>query len=539
MLSPSGDVLGVFAIFGREPRDTFTVTQRRDLTDYSVASFNDLTTVHELSQTSTRRTYHTISKASSLEVDVQLQAPPDFDDPEIERELVRARFPYSTDPEFNWQQHTTSPLDLRVDTKNIGTSSWSEYTPPYSDQENSPVPHNTGFWKNHKNLVIRVGQSDFNDNEDDRSSGPSMFRQFTPRPFSGSDLTSVDDNPHLNTPEEWEFRNAMLSCSKTRDIIEHIASLDSSAFQFRAPGTSVSDPAKRAPSPEVWSEGNSCHMTNTQKEFLAMHRAANRNHGSGSTQTQDSCLSPLFTISTASTVATHTSFSSQMSDLHFAQTEIRAKLDFAAKSAAHALKFDRVYAVELTHTKSFPTKDELTNDGMSMRILGSYNCPEDTKLDIGIHKHVIRCKGGAIKWQDADALPGAPTKGFLMRLTSNSPQGHPRRYHTEGIVYGAFRTAPLEAGESAEITDEEQIRLIETAKPMKKILLKKLVMREDTIRDGQPSVHDNTNTRPVGFPANEAHAVDIDGLSSEGISSLDSAWKAVEEELKLTWDREQ
>jgi len=537
MLSPSGDVLGVFAIFGREPRDTFTVTQRRDLTDYSVASFNDLTPVHDLSQTPTRHTYHRTSKVPSLEVDVQLQAIPDFDNPEIERELVRARFPYSTDLEFNWQQQTTSPLDLRVDTENVGISSWSEYTPPYSDQESSPGPHNTGFGKNHKHLFIAVGQNDFGDNKEDTSSGPSIFRQFTPRPFSGSDLTSVDGNPHPNTPAEWEFRNAMLSCSKTRDIIEHIASLDSSAFQFQAPGTSISDLAKRAPSPEAWSKGNACHMTNTQKELLAMHRAANRNHGSGSTQTQDSCLSPIVSISTADTVTTHTSFSSQMSDLQFAQTEIRAKVDFAAKFAAHALKFDRVYAVELTHTKSFPTKDELTNDGMNVRILGSHNCPEDTKLDIGIHMHVIRCKGGAIKWQDVDALPGAPTKGFLMRLTSNSLQGLPRRYHTEGIVYGAFRTAPLEAGESAEITDEEQIRLIETAKAMKKVLLKKLVMREDTIRDGQASAHDNTE--PVGFPANEAHAVDIDGLSSEGKSSLDSAWKAVEEELEFAWDREQ
>jgi hypothetical protein len=42
MLSPIGEVLGVFAVFGREPRTSFTPQQRRELADFSSLVTTDL-----------------------------------------------------------------------------------------------------------------------------------------------------------------------------------------------------------------------------------------------------------------------------------------------------------------------------------------------------------------------------------------------------------------------------------------------------------------------------------------------------------------
>lgn len=526
MLSPNSEVIGVFAIFGREPRDSFTARQRRQLTNYSAASVTDLTSIPD----------HGFSE-NNFQPSIYKEQPNSYSgvQPDTE-ELIHGMVQDQRDLETNTPLTRSSVIN---GTAYAGTPSASERT--HSDEEHFPFRHSNGFDKNHKHLFPPVGPNTFTGNKEDAAHGSPIFRNVPPRPFSGSDLTSVDGNPHPNSPAESIFDDASLSFTRPQEIIEHTLSLDISAFQMPTSETDTSSPVNHVPSRSVSQNVGGCSRNVSQKsrsrrDLIATRRTINKNLSSGSTETQESFKIFSAAPSPATTMTTHSLISSRVSSLEFMETEKCVVADYAAMLAANKLNFDRIYAAEFTPKKAHSTTDELLNGGMNVRILGSHNCPPDTKLDVAFHLHVLRSRGGAIKWQDVDALPGAQTKGFLMRLSSGNHQGVSKECISKGIVYGAFRTAPLNAGESSEITNQEQIGLIEAANAMRTILFDKPTRKEAPITNGQLSPPISPDT--MAFPANEAKEVGINGSGLEGMNALEFAFKVVDEELNLAWDRE-
>lgn len=537
LLSASGEVVGVFAIFSPEPRTEFNATQRRRLSDYSTTAVADL--AHILSDEDANMSTNQFDQIESDESSTQ--------------PIPRRASNISAIS----QTHTQCPIGRNQDItqRDSGSSQQSkhtmrnenccpgvlapktvEYTPPPSDQEGSPILRATAFGKNHKNLSVTVPYNACSNHKQGSSLESQEVGQYSPRPFSGSDLMSVDGNPHPNTPADWAITINDLSFPQPDDVLAQTSTLDCSSFRIEEENSATSDLpwgcaiSEKLSRGETWTEDNLLLMGNAQNAFVASCHAAERNQILGSIHTDT------FSIGSAPTNTTtpHTSISAN--SVEFVEDSVRAEADFAAKYAAHSLGFDRVYVARFTPRKLFSTAEELLNGGMEVEILGCHNCPEDTQLDIAIHLHVIRSRSGAVKWQDVDAGPGSQTKGFLMRLSPKVKHGIPQRQQNGGIVYGAFRAAPLNASESPAITQQEQLKLAAAANAMKRIVLRqpKKALKRAQLEQMSPP----TSPEMVAYPANEAKEVDIDDFGLEGRVSLDYAFRAVEEELNLAWDRD-
>lgn len=132
-------------------------------------------------------------------------------------------------------------------------------TPPSSspeDQVSSTDARPSYYGKNHKDLFLAMHHPNltFRKRQSDGTGiGEPVLRSWTPRPFTDSDMTSLDGRPHPNTPsfdahfssavkksmeddDDSYFNRSIVDPSyiyeqeKARIVIEHIADLDAAAF---------------------------------------------------------------------------------------------------------------------------------------------------------------------------------------------------------------------------------------------------------------------------------------------------------------------
>lgn len=256
MMTCSGAVIGVFAIFGYEPREEFTAMQRRRLTDYSTATMSDIMTKSKNVPTPLMRPITPTAYGQAIS-----HVSFDMSDPAV-HPAFREGFTVACDfdatprriletPEFknkiqNWNANVPTPGRPTPD---------PQLTPPSSSSEDEKTPREPGpgFGKNHKDLFLAMHHPNLTYRErqsDGVGVGSPVLRSWTPRPFSGSDLTSVEGRPHPNTPfdgffgddaksrmgEDSYFDGSAVDQSfvyeqeKARMIVEHTASRDLEAF---------------------------------------------------------------------------------------------------------------------------------------------------------------------------------------------------------------------------------------------------------------------------------------------------------------------
>ena len=539
----------MFVIFGREPRDSFSALQRRSLSDYGAVCASDLNTVMErsFSEQSLRSLQSQANtetwdptylegepkpRARSLWMDEEthrlLCGEPRGDEKDIKYPTTYAELmeqiaaessdddtahyseephqgPYMHGPQANF---TYSSVDVNFSTPAKGRDTVaSDYPLVGSDNEgpysplggrsvtDSESPTSEGFvWRPESpaSQGLSLGSNSPLALDYPTGSPSSMTRSYSPRPYSGSDLTSVDGNIHPNTPTEREFAEGSSSSQRVQDSLDHADSV------LRSESPAVPVRRQRKTSIRSISKYEAELRRKLESDIREAHSKAINIAGSNSTVVTGS----FDTSQQPSTQGTTppTSFDSRMSTLEFVDTYRRPEADAAAKFVAQSLKFDSVYVAEIV-------PDGVAATGMGVRILASFNTPMETIVDANFLLQVLRSPHGAMRWHDKDALPGDPDKSLFIRLHSKGIYGVPRSLHTGGIVYAATHLAQLEDGVNSGITDQEQATLVDAANKMKIILFKKDDKRDrqdSSCTNCQSSSHVDNHPKPA--PVMEAES---------------------------------
>ncbi|ELR02029.1 hypothetical protein VC83_08650 [Pseudogymnoascus destructans] len=550
ILSKNGEAVGVFAVFGRVPRDSFPALQRHSLIDYAAVCAAELNTI--LEKSFSEQSLHSLQSEAITEVwdPTCLQGEPtprprslwmheethrllcgepredekDIKYPTTFEELMAGFATESEDEDtardseeqllapYKNGAHanvTYSSVDVNSSTPaKERYTAVSDYALLGSDNEgpDSPLggrsnrgsdsPASEGFvWRPDSPTSQGLTWGPKSALPTDylvRPQSPIM-RSCTPRPYSVSDLTSTAGEPHENTPAEREFDKLEASSQKVQGVVDGAIS----ALQSEFPDAPIRRQRKKSIRSISQYEAELKRLK-MESDIREAHIQATKIDGSSSTVVTGSSNTSGQPSTQATTLPT--SFNTRMSTLEFADTHRRPEADAAAKSVALSLKFDRVYVAEIFPSSDLMTPGRAAVTGMGVRILASHNCPHDMILDTDFHLQVLRSPLGAMSWHDKDALPGATDKSLLIRLHSKGPYGVSRDLHTGGIVYGAVHLAQSQGGDDAGITNQEQATIFNAANAMKLILFKKNDKRErkdsSCVNCNTPS-HVGTHTAPA------------------------------------------
>ncbi|EKD16266.1 uncharacterized protein L3040_009500 [Drepanopeziza brunnea f. sp. 'multigermtubi'] len=169
MMSPCGQVLGVFSIFSSRPRTFFTHLQRQSLADLGVRFMADL----NLQRQRSYRTTPLLDRDSDIEIPQMPKVKSVMSLTGVESELVP--------PALSYQKSKTQlSISGPNHDSNLCPLTPLEQTPPLSEDDSSEITQDKDSLP--------------------RSHSYGDFGNPTPRPFSSSDLTSLHPHPP-NTPD--------------------------------------------------------------------------------------------------------------------------------------------------------------------------------------------------------------------------------------------------------------------------------------------------------------------------------------------------
>lgn len=427
MLSPDGHPVGVFAIFGKKPRATFNADQRRELAGYSAMALKDI---------SQQAIWHSDSDLQSLRSTPLLERDSDH------RPSKKTSPTIDTDhnlvpPGLRYHKVKTPPTDTsRVFlNRHLSSDVLSEQTPPSSSEGSADdtFPGNPkGFGKNHKQLSVNadanhVSSSSYGELITPDSEG---FRISTPRPFSASDLTSLNPHPP-NTP-------VLLS----QDASFH-NNFDLTVENFM----SLSD--------------NDCAEQESPLIDLSTPQEVDKSE-TGESQT--------VAIPPASRL-TFDSISTAMTDQSRDKKDPMADAAFYCAEIAQKLSYDLIYVVEIKPSRPDMTDEELlAPEGLQKKILVAYGLHKPLDLRNDVHINSLRSRGEII-WETPSALyeMGDCRSCFWISMQT---EGGPMRQRTSGLVFGAFRLPKLveDGVRTPDISTDEVKELKDAIEILKRIL---------------------------------------------------------------------
>jgi hypothetical protein len=432
IFSSQGGVVGILSIFDSKPMNGFPDFKRRELADLATEIINGYTKacLHELEKTA--RSTPILRRHSSI----GHQSEKIFC-----RDIVKDSGYHS-----GRRNSSTSPSVYGMSPRPHGGSSAStldtfELTPPTSDDdfESRMIP--TGFGKNPKQLLIYTGeQHEHAEDADDEMtfdspSYPPYPNRPPPRPFSGSDLTSVDQTLHPNTPIDWDVDDFF--CSRAEGAVSHASTINSSDHSIQWEHDFDAVMAR-----DSWPLRDSEITLYHHPLKAAIPRDLR-------IENKESYAKPSDAVCTRNQVDR--------------DRGPMAEAMFAAKFAALKLHWDSVYVLELLPAKAFESDEELLAPaGLKLRVLAEYGVPQGSIFDPKLHLSVIRGSGLAI-WND-NRPSCAYARGFMMRLKSWGTTSQQTR--SAGIVYVALKAEH----ESFLPESEERRCLINAAKAMGEIL---------------------------------------------------------------------
>jgi hypothetical protein len=470
-------VIGVFAIFSPEPRESFNAMQRRELTEFGEQATRDLTVRRAVSA---GRCY---------------QSSPVFHGSLDDRAANPSRPMSSQQSSAKAKCHDISPVALRYHKTSengklrsrvfINSESRDlsfqhlDYTPPMSDDSAGPsptLPEPKGFGKNYKQLSLgNISHKIPDDVEtpDSPTFGDIVprFGILLPRAFHGRDRKTLSsDNaaflliPHPNSPiEQISDTSSILFDTQGRKALLDEAVLFGEILDAKLLEecerlcTSTSE-AGEIPSGVVNNHPTQYHESPVIQRSFPTDLTPGEAHGS---------------------------------------IAVQAEARFAAELWAKNLNFDIVYAVELIPKRMFMSDAELKSSGNTeTRILVSYGLGENIDFDIPIHLNVLR-GSGATTWKNDNAMTAEYSRGFMMPLVFEDGMLH---YRSSGVVFGAFRRTPNGMTEFPNLKMAEVERLRHAANVLREILSKSPSLR-------RPSQHETEAlSRPSlqPYPANEA-----------------------------------
>jgi hypothetical protein len=485
LLSSNGEVVGVIAIFGHEPRATFTAMQRRELTDYCATAVRDLTSLRGVNHDESLRSTPILRRESPIDSRTRLSRTYSTGRERInslESGLIPAALHYHKRVEPMKPKHC-----MIIDRGSADTlSGVLEQTPPSSDDSDSgtsPVYNQVkGFGKNHKQLSLNgmnfQPQREITPESPTREYQP--FDDLPPRPFSGSDLTSVDNVPHPCTPDSGYIATERGSSITAEDITSFFNKYGGSTGSEAVSNSSLPDDS---PIPKKMREDMSLFQHDLETPAIQ-----GGEDSVPSTGLLTAHPSQIFEYDRATVASVSTDDSGD--DL---AVELQTEARFAAEFWAKNIGFDAVYAVELKPRRSHLSDAELkAPGGMRVRILVSCGLNDGVDIDVPIHLQALRARG-AITYEN-DSGDGY-SRGFMMSMV---PERAFKQSKSRGIVFGAFRKAPKDGSILPNLSSSEIDRLSQACMVLRDILYK-------SSSSGCPSrSRSEPPSSPSAYPANEA-----------------------------------
>lgn len=468
MLAPGGEVVGIFTILGKQPRTTFTPFQRRELAELSQQAMSDLNLQAEWLSNTDGRSTPILQRSSLINADT-LPATPYSASP-------KARSDHSDDSSLeidmevlpsalHYQKEFPKPRTSRLFKTEADRRDTLEPTPPSSSGSGAAAllrNHPRGFGKNLKQLSVNSGHdlSSFNELITPDSAG---FVAPSPRPFSSSDLTSLDPHP-FNTPN-----------TSAADGFEHmLPSLDLTVESFMSlTDLDLAEPEINSPS------------------------------------------SPLIDLESPPSKDKHASISTDMSSAFsgsqrwYRDSAFMAEAAFSCSFTAQSLGYDLVYAARVKPARVSMTEEEILQPGgVTVNIVVAYGLKKRLDLCGQTHLRVLRSSG----YETIEHVPGYQYQddeyeiGHMIRLTDDD---RPREQRRSGIVFGAFRkprpTQLVQLDTPPRASVEIQ-KLMTAANALSTILTKSLEREKPMKALTWPST-------PNDYPANEA--VEVRRVSSD------------------------
>jgi hypothetical protein len=465
MLSPDGHPVGVFAVFSKEPRATFNLDQRRDLAHYSTIAMKEISQLADL---------YLDSDLQSLRSTPLLQRDSDY------RPIKEKSPSIDTD-------HTMVPSGLRyhkvktppTDTtrvflnRHMSSDITSEQTPPSSSEgsENDTFPGSPkGFDKNYKQLSVNSNLNHISSSYGDLITPDSEgFRVPTPRPFSDSDLTSLNPHPP-NTPVHLSH-DASLHNDFDLTVENFMSLSDIDCAEQESPLIDLNTPQDLDKSQP--GENQSLPQSPTSRLTFDSISTALTNHSRNRNEVKEAA---------------------------------RNEAAFFCAEIAEKLRYDVLYVVEIRPSRPNMTDEEifssnglyreiLTGKGLEIRRLRASDIrPEEPVLSLRTRPTE------EIRHETPDAKSETEDCRSAIWLPIHT-EGGPRSQRTSGIVFGAFRLPkPVEDGVATQDISDDEIRELKDAV----VALKRIFRKYWKLQNGHRSPSNSAASSPRRDAANES-----------------------------------
>jgi hypothetical protein len=509
MLSKDGYPVGVFAIWGNEPRSVFTPFNRRELAD--------------LSRMAMRNLDHEVERLS----DPDLRSTPLLDRDSI---INGDYMPY----------HDSSLITppLRLTSRFSGPQSDQNLTPPSSAQSNHQIFFNNqigGYGKNHKDLMVDLTMSLSPAFQEMITPDSYQFTLQSSRPYSASDITSIHGQPP-NTPSCSIISfppppSHESTCSLVpKDLESHeLLSITADDFHRLSDDDVAEDPtfdpfvAAIPPTrvPATTTFNRSVAASPIGFPDLKADTATADTLAVNNSNASPLCDAPLpvleirgpKSISTAwpSPPKSNPTGSSGNFNRCLNQSE---EIAHKMKDWAHKLKYQRLYVVQL-EAKDPKMRDEkklYASGALRKRIIAAYGVHEVPSLDSKIHFDAIRCRG-ITTYED---MQSKFQRGLLLAIHT---QGGPLNQRNGGLVLAGYRRGFTNKPASI-ITADDHVNFKQAADAIAAILLDE---------NGQLTgitQHNIDAARSIKYLANEAMGLGRNTSSSyesrTGLGRIDS-----------------
>lgn len=510
LLSTNSQVIGVFAIFGPEPRASFTAKQRRDLTGLSEIATRELTAWRDVSSSINPQgspllrpgscncgTTNSRGSTSSPPLSVEMKS----------HRVSSVEFRYHNALQNSMPR---SQIIINPDHQDAHLQN-GEHTPPDSDDSDAgPSPilaEHKGNGKNHKQLSLALlPNQPLNDSITPDSPTfdylPPNFGPLHPGAFLESDLDSLYQEPPSCRADFFRMDDTTKSSAESRLVSNTFSSDDAAVLLTPHPNSPIEQFSDRS-SPSINSEErqtlleealllgdrlNAAFLDKSESTWASASDAGEPSTGSVNYEA----------IHYHDNIYMENAFTSESTSQEvLGSVDVQAEARFAAELWAKNLELDTIYAVELIPKRKLMRQSELKAPGnVESRILVAYGLPNPINFDIPIHLDVLR-GSGAITWENKNAMPKEYSRGFMTPLLfKNGVLG----YRSGGVVFGAFRRRPDGINELPNLRSAEVERLQRAANVLKDILLKSPWLR----RPSQGEVGLLTSPSPQPYPANEA-----------------------------------
>lgn len=481
LISNAGEIIAVFALFGKQPRSEFSRLDRREMADYAALMAKDICLWAEhmadpdLRGTTgeSRRDTRTNLIPNPLHIQRQ-RSPPNSQQTYFPTGIEYNQRPVSLESEYSYEDILENNLD----------SSESEY------HESSISDSDVLYMAPPQHQRLYTGEPELsNDNT------PENFRQFLRsgldqsehRPFSDSDLTSID-MPRDNTPND--------SFYSDQEDMDGPATPRQPQFVF--PNNIY---RHIGPSGSALSLDNSFGRDYMDSESIAGSTLEPERTSSGTLLTRP--------ISVMSISSVGTALSSRIGDPNFddeylppiAPMSKFAEQQLSCQFSAERLSADQVYAVQVDCPYSDMSDQELLGpNGVTLKILVSHGMPKNFENEINKKVHwkkaflqALRTEGAYHTWS-ADDTPalredGAVSFGVFVPL---SPDKYLPRPRDHGIVYAVFARAKFDSNGRLQQSSIDQIALDQAAKSMTILIFD---LKPDHFED--PSTRSATRSGPA------------------------------------------